>query len=134
MALQTYRSKMRIAAVLAVAAAVAAGFVGGKVARVGEPGEHFWIVYPALLAVCALAFAATMPWWRKLDDMQRTGQLVSWYWGGLAGALAVMMGLIAATGVRSELSLGALYTVLGQAVGFLLFLAGWRLKHRGPAS
>lgn len=134
MTVNTYRNKMRLAAVLAVAAAVAAGLVGGRLVRVGEPGEHFWIVYPALLAVCALAFAAIMPWWRKLDDMQKTGQLVSWYWGGMAGALAVMLGLVAATGVRSELSLGALYTVLGQTAGYFLFLAGWRLRHRGPAA
>jgi hypothetical protein len=103
------------------------------VARAGEPGEHFWLVYPALLAVCALAFAASVPWWRKIDDMQKTGQLVSWYWGGMAGGIAVVMALIAATGVRSELSMGALYTLLGQSAGFFLFLVGWRLRHRGPA-
>ena len=132
MALQTYRSKMRIAVALAVAAAIAAGFVGGRVARVGEPGEHFWLVYPALLAVCALAFAATIPWWRKLDDMQKHWHLVSWYWGGMAGGLAVMMALVAATGVHSDLSKGSLYTVMGEAVAFLVFFAGWSLRHRGP--
>jgi hypothetical protein len=132
MALQTYRSKMRIAVALALAAAVAAGFVGGRVARAGEPGEHFWLVYPALLAVCALAFAATVPWWRKLDDMQKHWHLVSWYWGGMAGGLAVTMALVAATGVHSDLSKGSLYTLMGQAVAFLVFFAGWSLRHRGP--
>ena len=134
MAVQSYRNKLRLALAFAVLAAVGAGFVGGRVARAGEPGENFWLVYPALLAVCALAFAASLPWWRKIDDMQKTGQLVSWYWGGMAGGLAVVMALIAATGVRSELSLGALYTLLGQSAGFFLFLAGWRLWHRGPAA
>ncbi len=134
MAVNTYRNKMRLALALALAAAVAAGLVGGRLVRAGEPGEHFWIVYPALLAICALAFAAAVPWWRKADEMQKSAQLVSWYWGGMAGALAVMLGFVAATGVRSDLSLGSLYTVLGQAAGFVVVYAGWRLRHRGPAA
>ena len=132
MAIQSYRNKLRLAVALAVAAAVGAGLVGGRVARAGEPGEQFWLVYPALLAVCALAFAACIPWWRRLDEMQKNWHLVSWYWGGLAGGLAVMMALVAATGVHSDLSKGALYMAMGQAVAFLIFFAGWSLRHRGP--
>jgi len=134
MSVQSYRSRMRIALALALVAAIAAGFIGSRVAHAGEPGANFWLVYAGLLAVAALAFAATVPWWRKLDDMQRTGHLVSWYWGGMAGGVAVMMALVAGTGAQSDLSQGALYTVLGQAVGFLLFFGGWRLRRGGPAA
>lgn len=89
-------------------------------------------MYPALLVACALAFAGGLPWWRKVDDMQKTGHLVSWYWGGLAGMLAVMMALIAATGLKSELSRGSLFTLLGQAAGYLVFFTLWRYRQRGP--
>ena len=132
MVVGTYRNRMRLTILLALAAAVGAGIVGSLVIRLGEPGERFWLVYPALLAVCGLAFAACIPWWRKLDDMQKHWHLVSWYWGGMAGGLAVMMALVAATGVHSDLSKGSLYTMLGQAVAFLIFFAGWSLRHRGP--
>lgn len=132
MAGQTYSGRMRIAFAFGTAAVIGAGFVGSRVVGAVEPGGDFWLVYPALLAIGALAFAALVPWWRKVDDMQRTGHLVSWYWGGMAGGLAVMLALVAASGRHSDLSLGALYTVLGQAVGFMLFFAGWRLRRSGP--
>ena len=127
----SYRNRVRLAAALAVVAAVAAGFAGGRIVRLGEPGEDFWLVFPALLAICALGFAASLPWWRRLDDMQKAGHLVSWYWGGMGGGIATIMALCAATGVHSALSKGAMYVVIGQAVAFVLFLAGWRLRHRG---
>jgi len=131
---QTYRGRMRIALMLGTAAVIVAGVVSSRVVRASAPGENFWLVYPVLLAICALAFAALLPWWRKLDDMQKTGHLSSHYWGGMAGGLAVMLALVAATGRHSDLSLGALYTVLGQAVGFLAFLALWHLRRGDPAA
>lgn len=133
MSVQSYRCRIRVAFVLGVAALVAAALIAASVMRAVAPGENFWLVYPALLAVCALAFAALLPWWRRIDDMQKTGHLVSYYWGGLGGGLAVALALVAATGRHSELSLGALYTILGQAAGFLAFLAVWHLRRGGPA-
>ncbi len=127
----THRSKLRLAGGLAFAAAVGAGIVAGRVARMGEPGEHFWIVFPALLLICGFAFAACVPWWRRSDDMQKSGQLVSWYWGGSGGAAVALMAIIAATGVRSDMSTGALYLLLGQAAAFALFWLVWWLRHRG---
>lgn len=133
MAGHTYRSRIRIALVLGTGAMILAGVIGGRLVRVGAPGENFWLVFPALLAVFALGLAALVPWWRKLDDMQKSGQLVSYYWGGMAGGLVVVLWLVAATGSRSDVSQGALYTVLGQGAGFLLFFAGWRLR-RGESA
>jgi hypothetical protein len=133
-AVQTYRSKLRISLTLGIVAVIGAGFVVSRIVRLGEPGANFWLVFPALLAISGLALATLHPWWRKLDDMQRTSQLVSWYWGGMAGGLVVLMALVAATGARSDSSQGALYLVLGQAAGFLVFLAGRWLHHRGPAA
>lgn len=77
MVAQSYRSKLRFAGWLAGAGAIAAGLITGRIVRAGAPGEHFWIVFPLLLLVCALAFAACLPWWRRMDDMHRTGHLSS---------------------------------------------------------
>jgi hypothetical protein len=130
--MDTYSSRLRAVALLALFAGVVAGIVGGQLLELGKPGEQFWLLYPALLALWGLALAAGLPWWRRLDDVQRAGHLTACYWGGQAGMLAVMMGLIAATGPRSALSLGSLVTVVGIATGYLIFYAGWRLRQRGP--
>lgn len=127
----TYRNKLRALAAVALVAALAAGIVGGRVARVWHPGEHFWLVYPVLLLLSGLALIATLPWWRRLDDMQRSSHLVSWYWGGLAGGFATIMGVVAATGPRSDFSLGGFYMMLGQAAAYFLCLGIWRLRYRG---
>ena len=119
---------------LALGAAVAAGIIGGRIARLGAPGENFWLVFPALVAVCALAFAACIPWWRKIDHMQREGQLISWYWGGLGAATVVLMALVAATGVTSDLSRGAMYLFVGQALGYFAYWFAWQWAHRGAES
>lgn len=134
MALRTYRGRMRALGLLALGAALAAGIAGGRIARLGAPGEHFWLVFPALVAVCALAFAASIPWWRKVDHMQREGHLVSWYWGGLGAAALVLMALIAATGVKSDMTRGAMYLVIGQSAGFFAYWFAWQWAHRGAES
>lgn len=129
---QTYRAKMFKLALLALLATAAAGSVGGLLLNLGPPGENFWLVFPALLLVFAIGFAAVHPWWRGLDDVQRTGQLVSWWWGGQAGAVIVLVALVAATGKRSEYSLGGLAVFLGEAVAFGIAWAIWRYRLRGP--
>jgi|SRR6478752_2603189 uncharacterized membrane protein len=134
MALRTYRGRLRAFGLLAVGAALAAGIAGGRIARLGPPGENFWLVFPALVVVCALAFAACIPWWRKMDHMQREGQLVSWYWGGLGAATLVLMALVAGAGVKSDLAQGAMYMVLGQAAGFFAYWVAWQWAHRGEQS
>lgn len=130
--METYSSRLRSAALLALLAGVVAGVIGGQLIERGKPGEQFWLLFPALLGLWGLALAAGLPWWRRLDDVQRAGHLTACYWGGQAGMLAAVLGLVAATGPRSELSLGALFTVVGVAAGYLLFYAGWRLRQRGP--
>src|SRR5690606_13489808 len=134
MALRTYRGRLRAAGLLALAATLAVGVVAGRIVRLGPPGENFWLVFPALVAICALVFAACMPWWRTLDHMQREGHLVSWYWGGLGGATVVLMALVAASGVNGQLSRGAMYLFLGQAAGFFAYWLVWQWAHRGAES
>jgi len=134
MALRTYQSRLRFAGLLALGGAVVAGLAAGRIVRSGAPGENFWLVFPVLVAICALAFAACIPWWRKLDHMQKEGHVVSWYWGGIGGAAVALMALVAASGVHSELSKGAMYLFLGQGAGFLAYWFGWQWAHRGAES
>ena len=134
MVLHTYQSRLRFAGLMALVGALAAGLVAGRIVRLGAPGENFWLVFPVLVAVCALAFAACIPWWRKVDHMQKEGHLISWYWGGLGGAVVALMALVAATGVNSDMSKGAMYLVLGQTAGFLAYWLGWQWAHRGAES
>src|SRR5690349_10384365 len=117
---RTYESKLRLASGLSLVGAVAAGIVGGRVARLGEPGEYFWVVFPLLLTVGGLALLACLPWWRRVDDVQKGVHLASWWWGGMAGGIVVLMGLVAAVGPRGDLAKGAGLLMVGQAVGFLL--------------
>lgn len=132
MAQASYRRKVRIATIVAFAAAVSGGILAGRVARMGPPGEHFWIVFPLLLVVCLLAFAGSLPWWRRLDDVQKNGHLITWYWGGTIGLVVALMALIAGTGVESQFTKGAMYLIIGQTAGFLLAFGLWWLRGRGP--
>jgi hypothetical protein len=127
---RTYESKLRIASAISLLAAVAAGILGGRLARLGEPGENFWLVFPLLLVVGALACFACLPWWRRVDDVQKAEHLASWWWGGMAGGIVVLMALVAASGPRGIMAQGAGLLMIGQAVGFLILLGIRRLRQR----
>lgn len=130
---RTYKSRMLLLAAAALGAATLAGFAGSLILRFGTPGENFWIIYPALLVLCGIAFASIAPWWRRLDDVQKAGQLTSWYWGGQIGGVVVLMALVAAFGRSSDFARGGLAVFLGEAVCFGLFWLFWRWRSRGPA-
>jgi hypothetical protein len=128
---KSYETRLRTANLIAVLGATAAGLAGGRLARLGEPGENFWLVFPLLLLAGALALAAVVPWWRRVDDVQKAVHLSSWYWGGTAGGIAVLMGLVAATGIESELAQGAGVMFLGQAAGTVAVYGVARWRQRG---
>ena len=128
---RTYKSKMWLFAGAAFVAFTAVGLINGRIVRLGPPGENFWLVFPAMLAFFVLAFAATIPWWRRLDDVQKSGHLVSWYWGGQIGAVIVLMALGAGTGVDSDYSRGGVAVFLGEGVAFLVAWLIWRYRMRG---
>jgi hypothetical protein len=127
---QTYESKLRLASAVGFAGAIAAGIIGGRLVRLGEPGENFWLVFPLLLAVGALAMAALWPWWRRVDDVQKSVHMTSWYWGGMAGGLVVIMALVAAVGPRGDLAKGGGLLLVGQGIGFLVHLGIQRFRQR----
>ena len=129
---KTYHNRMVALAMVSLVAMVAVGFLGGRIVRLGVPGENFWLVYPALLAIFALGLATTLPWWRRLDDVQKSGHLVSWYWGGMIGGAMAILGFAAANGIDSSLTRGAGAVMVAQGGASALAWVVWRLRLRGP--
>lgn len=130
---RSYKSKMTLLTAFSLGSAILAGALGSQFLNVAVPPGEFWPAFLVLLLLCALALGAMVPWWSKLDDVQKAGQLNAWYWGGLTGGLVVLMWLVAATGRGSDLSLGALTLLLGETVGFAIVWLAWRWRSRGPA-
>lgn len=129
---RSYKSQMTLLAGISLAAALLAGFLGSRIVALRTDQTDFWLIYLPLLGVVAFAFAAMTPWWRKLDDLQKAGQLNAWYWGGQIGGIVVLMALVAATGQQSDLSRGALAVFLGEVTGFAIAWLAWRWNSRGP--
>ena len=132
MAKASYKNRLRGAIAFACVGTLAIGLLGGRLVRLVEPGQHFWLVFPLLLLVAGAMMLVPMPWWNRLDDLQKQGQLNSWYWGGLAGGLVVLMWIVAATGPDSPVSKGAVALFIGQGAGFLIAYAVWWWRGRGP--
>lgn len=129
---QSYRTKMAKLLAFAFGVAALAGLLIGRVLNYAPSEENFWLIYPFTLLVAGAALTATLPWWRKLDDIQKSGHLVSWYWGGSAGALIVLLAMFSATGDRSDYTLGGMAVFIGQVVAYAIVWAVWRLRLRGP--
>lgn len=130
----SYSRRLRKTTLLAFLGPLALALPAGFMLRYVVPGEHFWPVLIVGLMIVAATFLACIPWWRTMDDMQRQGHMISWYWGGMAGGIIVLIGLIAALGVRSDQSQGAVALFMGQAVGFLIYWAVWMWRRRGEKS
>jgi hypothetical protein len=113
-----------------LAMGVLAGVAGGLLVTAGEHGVAKWAVLALMAAVLAAVFAAAGPWWARLDDMQRDGRLVSWYWGGAFGGGLGLLAALALGGTRSPLVYGALLVWVPQCAGYLLYRLGWTLSHR----
>lgn len=116
------------------AAAVSAAAVGGLLIGLGP--HYLPQAGAGVLAAIVLmgVFLATVPRWRRLDDMQRDSRLVSWYWGGGFGSgLGLLLALVLA-GVRSPLFEGAALVWLLQFLGYAVARFRWWLAHRSAAA
>lgn len=126
-----YSSRVRRATALAFILPIAASLPLGYLLRDVVPGEDFWLVLGIGLLAIVATFAACIPWRRAMDDMQRQGHMLAWYWGGMAGGLVMLIWLIAALGTQSPQAMGALALLMAEFVGFLLFWGGWMWRKRG---
>lgn len=87
-----------------------------------------------LLAIVVAVAFAQLPWWRRLDHMQRDSHLSSWYWGGAFGGGIAIVSIVLATGTKSQMATGALLVWLAQALGYGIWQLRWRIVHRAHAS
>jgi len=119
---------------LAITGAVALGLgvAGGLLAKWAQPPLALQLA--ALAVIVALAYPASLPWWRKLDEMARQAHLVSWFWGASIGG-GIIVAWIVALAKRGEapvaMAHGAALVFVGQAVVAMVFWAVWWMRRRG---
>ncbi len=128
----THRMKFWLLAALAVGSSLIAGTIIGKTVPLSGGVDNPELVLPALLAVASLVMFACWLWWRKTDDLQKQGQMLSWWWGGNIGALVMAVCLATLTGRHSDLTHGAFYMFFAQFAGFVLVWLAWKLRGMGP--
>lgn len=127
----TYRTKMWLLMALAFGGAAIGGLIMGRFLPASGGVENPALVLPLLLGLGMLILAGAWPWWNKTDDLQKQGQLISWWWGGTAGALAMLIVLITLTGRHSDMSLGAIYIFMAEFAGMVVAYLVWKIRGRG---
>lgn len=93
------------------------------------PGGTFAVLF----LLSGIAFLTTVPWWRALDEMQKSAQLTAWYWGGSLGLMFGVMCTVVIGGPGSDLVKGGMMVMSATVVMFIVFLLGWRVLHRRGA-
>lgn len=89
-----------------------------------------WLALGFIVIGFSAVFFVGSRMWKSLDDMQRQGHGVSWYWGSIGG-LAITACIISATGLgKSEFTLGVATLMVMQLVCSVTFYALWWLKRR----
>lgn len=127
--------KLWVAAALAVLGASVAGLLSGVILFKLRDDVSILAATPLVALLLTLAFLAMLPWWRKLDHMERDSHLTSWYWGGtFGGGLGLLLILFVSGDIRSPLFIGAAIVWLAQAAGYVIGLLHWWIVHRAKAS
>ena len=128
---KTYSEKQSRRTVVFAVVPLAAAFTAKVILRALGIDEGGWLTFGIVLAAFSAFFLLGAQFWRGLDDMQRQGHSVSWYWGSMGG-LAVTACIIAATGLaRSQFTLGVATLIVMQLGCSLILYAFWWLKGRG---
>lgn len=129
----SYRARMGWLLILAAAGTAVVNLGVWKLAGIDGGPKRFWATFPLFLIGFGAAFAFFLPYWNRLDDLQKQGQLVSWYWGGMGGAIVMLAWLLAMNLHRSEFGRGAGLMLLAQVIGFAVAWVIWGLRGRGRA-
>lgn len=129
----TYRTKFWLLGGLSLAAAIVAGTLFGQFIPLGGGSPHPQLVFPLMLALYVPVLAIVWLWWKRTDDLQQQGQLISWYWGGSFGALTMLIYVMTYFGRESPITVGATYMLGAQIAGFVLVWLIWLVRGRGQA-
>lgn len=136
--LGTYVLLLAGVAVVAGLASVGRNLVGGQSDAVSLA------LTAALMAVTmAVAMAASVWWWRGIDEAAREAHKWAWWWGGTGGAAIGAIILIALTvhddlaipialgsGATGLVASGIVAILLFQVAGYAVAWAVWWLQHR----
>lgn len=126
---------------------VGCGLLGGAIGAGHALMEDLNIVLPrgvvflGSLAVLAAMFAASVVYWRSIDEAAREAHKFAWFWGA-SGGLLIMLPisalisserLIAVVGERTPgewVVFGMMSMLAAQIIGYGLVWAGWWLRQR----
>jgi hypothetical protein len=113
--------------------------IGVSLGVVLRYGAHLpiGVVVATLAAAIALIYPASLPYWRRLDEMARQAHLVAWFWGGSLGggfALLCSLALVVRGEIDRSLMRGAALTLAAQVVGSVIVWACWWARRRGRAA
>lgn len=129
--MMTYRMKFWLLGGLSLAATIVAGTVFGWLIPIGGSSPQPHLIFPLVLALYAPVSLVAWMWWKRSDDLQQQGQLVSWYWGGSSGGLVMLIYFITFFGRESAITVGAVYMLGAQLAGFVLVWLVWLARGRG---
>lgn len=131
--MMTYRAKFWLFGGLSLAAVIVVGVLTRQILPIGGGSEQPHFAFPLLLALSAPVFATNWLWWKRTDDLQQQGQLVSWYWGSTFGGFVLLVYVVTFFGWENGITRGAFYMLVAQIVGFTLLWLVWLLRGRGQS-
>ena len=127
-----HQSKFWLMAALAFGSAIIVGVIIAKTVPAASGVANPVLIIPMLLSLTVVLAITCWLWWQKTDDLQRQGQLISWWWGGSFGAVAGLIVIVGLTGRHSDISLGATYLFFAQFAGMAVVWVAWKLRGLGP--
>jgi len=122
--------KLWIAAAFATVVSLIGGLLAASIAAHGRGQAPFAVLALLIAIILGVTFAAMLPWWRKLDHMQRDSHLTSWYWGGSFGGGLGLLLIILIDREPNQLMLGGALVWLAQLIGYVVAFIGWKIAHR----
>jgi len=134
MAKERREMRVRAAFALHLASAAALALAAAGLILVGHDKLPDWLVILALALLTAGYCYSGLPWWRRLDHMERDSWLLAWFWGGGFGGATALLATMVLTGIDSDWFKGALLVMGAQSTGHSLFQVAWRRLHRGAPS
>ncbi|MGB7407851.1 MAG: hypothetical protein WA908_05045 [Pontixanthobacter sp.] len=128
---KTYSEKQLRRTVLFAVIPLSVAFLAKIAMRAFDVDDGGWFAFGIALFAFSAFFLFGVPFWKGLDDLQRQGSAVSWYWGSFGG-LAVTACIIAAADLAgSQFMLGVATLIVMQLGCSSILYAAWRFKGRG---